>query len=129
MNQISSRQTKYCTDIEKSLKKMGHATNAELLKVLKTSYPNLSATTVHRATARLAARGDISIAPPAKNGVIRYDINTSDHDHFLCTSCDLILDINIRKEISKSIEKMIDDCQISGQLTINGTCKKCIERG
>ena len=128
-NMANQRQTKYCLDIECQLKKLGHATNAELLALLKKDYPNLSATTVHRATSRLAARGVISIAPPANDGSMRYDANMLQHDHFQCSSCGILKDTYVRDKIVPILEASIDGCNISGQLTINGTCKKCQNQG
>jgi Fe2+ or Zn2+ uptake regulation protein len=73
---VIKRQTKYCQSIEELMLKLGHATNSVLLSQLRKDYPNLSATTVHRATARLAERNIVSIAPSANDGSIRYDGNT-----------------------------------------------------
>ena len=120
------RQTKYCQAIEAVLQSKGHATNAELLAKLQTSFPDLSATTVHRATARLAVRGTIAIAPTAKDGSMRYDANTKPHDHFLCDNCGLLRDTDVKDKIIPILESSIDGCTISGQLTISGTCKQCI---
>jgi hypothetical protein len=71
----TQRQTKYCQSIEQTLHKLGHATNAEILIALRKSFPDLSATTIHRATARLASRGKIAIAPADNSGSMRYDTN------------------------------------------------------
>jgi Fur family peroxide stress response transcriptional regulator len=121
------RQTKYCQAIEHSLKIHGHATNAELLESLRETFPALSATTVHRATARLAARGDIAIAPASNDGSMRYDANIMPHDHFQCQNCDLLRDTNVKDKIVPILEQSINGCSISGQLTISGICKTCIE--
>ena len=123
------RQTKYCLAIESQLKTVGHATNAELLASLRKSYPDLSATTVHRATTRLAERGAISLAPPANDGSMRYDANISQHDHFQCSSCGVLKDANIRDKIIPILEASIEGCTISGPLIINGLCKKCKNQG
>lgn len=121
-----TRQTKYCNAIKTELNLMGHATNNELLRELQRTFPELSATTVHRATARLAERGEIGIAPVSKNGSMRYDSSPIPHDHFMCTSCDLLRDSDVRDKITPILEENIDDCRISGRLTIGGICKKCI---
>ncbi|MCX6728962.1 MAG: transcriptional repressor [Candidatus Saccharibacteria bacterium] len=126
-NTTSQRQTKYCEQIVQTLKLRGHATNAELLSSLRKSFPDLSATTVHRATTRLASRGTIAIAPSNKDGSMQYDANTTPHDHFQCTNCGLLKDANIKEKITPILESSIFDCSISGQLTINGTCKKCMK--
>lgn len=125
----SQRQTKYCTEIKQQLTAAGHATNAQLLSKLRIKFPKLSATTVHRASSRLAGRGDIAIAPSDRAGSIRYDINAKPHDHFQCTSCESLIDANVRDKIAPIIEQSIGGCSISGQLTINGTCKNCVKKG
>ena len=121
------RQTKYCTAIETILESLGHATNAELLTELKKAFPAVSATTVHRATSRLAERGVISTAPPSSDGSMTYDANVVPHDHFQCVSCGVLRDTNIKDKVVPILESSIGDCHISGRLTISGTCKKCKE--
>ncbi len=122
----AQRQTKYCQAIEQTIGLLGHATNAELLAALRASYPDLSATTVHRATARLASRGTIAFAPSTIDGSMRYDANITPHDHFQCSSCGILRDTNVKDKIIPILESSIGDCSISGQLTISGTCKRCM---
>jgi Fe2+ or Zn2+ uptake regulation protein len=124
---IAQRQTKYCQAIEVMLADMGHATNNELLIKLRNSYPDLSATTVHRATARLASRKTIAIAPPSHDGSMRYDTNVIPHDHFLCTNCGILRDTDVKDKMVPILESAIGDCHISGRLTISGICKQCKE--
>lgn len=123
---IASRQTKYCQAIERELKVLGHATNMELVAILRQDFPDLSVTTVHRATARLAARGTIAIAPSARDGSMTYDANTAPHDHFQCLSCGLLRDTDVKDKVIPILEASIGDCSISGQLTISGVCKQCM---
>ena len=129
MNEVvatQARQTKYCRAISASLSSLGHATNNELLNRLRHDYPELSATTVHRATARLASRGEIKLAPAAKDGSMRYDANLMPHDHFLCINCDQLKDVDVKDKLNTILDSSICDCQISGRLTISGLCKHCI---
>ncbi len=121
----NSRQTKYCKALVESLTKMGHATNLELLQDLRQLYPNLSATTVHRATARLASRNQIGIAPANKRGSTRYDINSSQHDHFLCQACDRLVDIDIKDQLQPLLEQSLKGFSLSSRLTIAGRCHSC----
>lgn len=123
---VSPRQTKYCQAIELEIAKLGHATNSELLQVLRKVYPDLSATTVHRATARLASRGTIGIAPSRNDGSMCYDANTTPHDHFQCLLCGILRDTDVKDKVIPILEESIGDCSISGQLTISGICKKCM---
>ena len=130
MNNVATtqRQTKYCQAIEVLLASMGHATNSKLLVELRKTYPNLSATTVHRATSRLATRGSIAIAPPSSDGSTCYDTNVIPHDHFLCISCGMLRDTDIKDKVTPILESSMDDCHISGRLTISGLCKNCKEK-
>lgn len=123
---IVSRNTKYCQAIETTLGRLGHATNNDILVELRKSYPGLSATTVHRATSRLASRGSIAVAPPAQDGSMRYDANTEQHDHFMCANCGMLRDTDIKDAVAPIVESSIGDgCSISGRLIISGTCKSC----
>ena len=124
-----SRQTKYCTEIEEIVKRLGHASNAQILAALHISYPDVSATTVHRATARLAGRGELGIAPVDSGGAMRYDANTVPHDHFLCEHCGLLRDVDIASHIGPLLEDAIEGCRVSGRITISGTCKTCANGG
>ena len=123
----TQRQTKYCQAIELEISKLGHATNAELLEALRLLYPELSATTVHRATSRLASRGTIGIAPPRNDGSMCYDSNAKPHDHFQCLSCGVLRDTDVKDKVIPILEDSIGDCSISGRLTISGICKICKE--
>ena len=124
---LNIRQTKYCNAIKSTLAINGHATNNGLLNELRKAFPELSATTVHRVTARLANRGEIGTAPATKDGSMRYDTNTEPHDHFLCSNCDLLRDTDVKDMITPILETSIGDCLISGRLNISGICKECIK--
>ena len=126
---VIHRQTKYCQSLESIIESMGHATNAELHSELRKIYPDVSATTVHRATARMADRGTIGFAPTALDGSMQYDAITKPHDHFQCSSCGILRDTDIKDKVIPILESSIEGCSISGQLTINGTCKACMKGG
>ncbi len=123
--ECNQRQTKYCKSIVDAITTLHHATNNQILSHLKTTYPDLSATTVHRAAARLASRKIINIAPSDNDGSIRYDSNVDPHDHFICTDCGKVVDIDVKESITPLLHNVIEGCCISGRLTINGTCSKC----
>lgn len=104
---------------------LGHATNLELLELLRKQFPDVSATTVHRATARLAQRGQLGLAPVGRDGSMRYDANVVPHDHFQCLSCYTLRDAYIRDQVIAVIQESITDCEIGGRLVISGLCKIC----
>ncbi len=126
---INQRQTKYCLAIEETLKNLHHATNLELLLDLRKLYPSLSITTVHRATQRLALRHKIAFAPLAIDGSTRYDANLKPHDHFMCSACGLLKDVEIKDQLKLILNTLIKDCQVSGRLTISGICNNCQKGG
>lgn len=121
-----TRTTKYTTEVEQVLNNLKHATNLEILENLRENYPEVTATTVHRVTSRLAERGIIAEAPYDKHGSVRYDSNVELHDHFLCQTCGGIRDIDIAAEVIPTISKALGGCRITGRLVIYGSCETCL---
>lgn len=122
---VPERNSKYTAHAVTAIRQLGHATNSQVLAELRGAYPTLSATTVHRLTARLAERGIIGYAPNAADGSCRYDATTAPHDHFICEDCQIIRDIHVRDILVPHIEQSLNGCKISGSLTVQGTCKLC----
>lgn len=124
------RTTKYMTAVRDCMNRMGHATNTELLDELRAEFPDLSATTVHRITARMVDRGELRLAPSGRDNVMRFDANLAPHDHFMCEHCGLLRDAQLRDILGSMVEKAIGDgCSISGSLTVSGTCRACHKGG
>lgn len=124
---IKERQTKYINAIRNYMEEAHHATNLEILNYLRRQYPDLSSTTVHRITKRMLERGDLIIAPANNENVTRLDSRLDPHDHFACQLCDQLRDIVLPLDMINQLQALIDDCQISGRLTIQGSCSKCIK--
>mgnify|MGYP001158813370 CR=1 FL=1 len=124
------RVTKYTAATSEIMEKLGHATHAELLRELHSSYPDLSATTVHRITTRMVERGELRLAPSGRENILRFDANAAPHDHFMCEVCGLLRDAMIGDQLRPLIEQSIGDgCAISGSLTVSGVCKECNKGG
>lgn len=124
------RTTKYTTAVRDHMDRVGHATNVELLNELRSEFPDLSATTVHRITSRMVERGELRLAPSGQGNVMRFDANLEPHDHFICEHCDLIRDAHLGNIIRPQIEQAIgSDCSISGSLTVSGVCMHCHKEG
>lgn len=125
------RETKYCHAIRAALQTRGHATNAQLLHDLRAHFPGLSATTVHRATARLAEKGDIGYAPSTNDGAIRYDTTAAAHSHFVCASCDTVHDITaLEHDIVQRLQAHLNTgCIITGPFIVQGFCIGCKKKG
>lgn len=121
----TARETKYCNAIKLAVARMGHATNADIAAELRKTYPTLSDTTVHRATARLASRGELAVAPADNNGAMRYDNNLQEHDHFMCNHCGQLRDVDIASDVVPLLENKLGSCHISGRIIISGACQSC----
>jgi Fur family transcriptional regulator, peroxide stress response regulator len=125
---VHPRDTKYTREIIKMINSLGHLTNAKILSELQKIYPDVSATTVHRSTSRLAERGLITVAPPDNQGSMRYDANTNAHDHFVCNHCGGIRDLEVAETLIPTISKALGGCRITGRLLIQGSCETCINK-
>lgn len=126
MSEATRRHTKYSRSVLEIMKDLAHATNTELTHVLVNHFPEISDTTVHRVTARLCEDGLLTLAPHARDGSMRYDVNTSTHDHFACSQCDGLRDIYLNEDYREEISRQLDGCLISGSVTISGTCTHCM---
>ena len=122
------RTSKYTQTVLDVIVTLGHCTNADILAKLKNHYPDLSATTIHRITARMLEQGLIMEAPKNNNGAIRYETTDKPHDHFMCNNCDGIKNVNVIDLISPILCSQIEGCEISGRLVIYGNCNQCKRR-
>jgi Fur family transcriptional regulator, peroxide stress response regulator len=124
----ASRQTKYATAVVGALRNLEHATNKQLLDEVKQLFPEVSATTIHRVTARLKDRGLIGCAPRPANGAERFDATPEPHNHFMCVSCERVCDVPDSSEarsVMEQIKALSGDCALAGTLTLKGVCRAC----
>lgn len=127
----TTRQTKYATAVLETLQLVKHATNLELLHEVQKVYPEVSATTIHRVTARLKERGIIGCAPKPTNGSERYDITPKPHHHFMCVQCSRICDVPETTEaraVISQLKELSGECALAGTLTMRGICKRCVKK-
>lgn len=122
---VTARESKYCDGIRQTVKILEHATNAMILAEIQKTFPNVSATTVHRATARLAARGELMVAPSDLQGAMRYEMQKPAHDHFMCTVCGQLRDVDIATDVAKLFERKQIECRPSGRVVVSGVCARC----
>ncbi len=114
--------------MEDFLRVNNHATNKVIIDGLRNVYPEISATTVHRITDRLVKNNKIILAPISRNNEMRFDTNIVPHDHFSCQKCDRLRDIELPDSIIQSINDLLSDCRINGNLIISGTCSNCLKK-
>lgn len=114
-------QTKLVLDITK---KLGHSSNADILMYARKTMPELSATTVHRITARLINNGYLQYGPELHDSRI-IDANLSKHDHFVCKACNGIKDIYLEDTVREQIRSQVSHLSNNTNLTITGDCDLC----
>ncbi len=94
---------------------------------LKPDFPDLSLGTVYRNLSRFKEQGVISSLGTVR-GVERFDADTHQHVHFICTGCGCIEDLEdilLPQSLASQAEKSSGG-QLSGcQLTFTGLCRCC----
>ncbi len=107
-----------------SLRTLRHATNLELHRSLATSMPRLSLTSVHRITSRLIERGEVGMGPSDGRTVV-VDARTDVHDHFVCTTCGGVIDLNLPDGVISVIQDQLGQNLVRDGITIRGHCETC----
>ena len=108
----------------------GHPTADTVYLHVKKQFPNISLGTVYRNLNLLTDLGEaVKISTP--NGGDRFDGRLEPHNHFLCTKCGRLLDLDLDM---KSIEEMNHlaaegfDGKIESSSTLfYGECSECIK--
>lgn len=112
--------------VKQALTRLGHATNQQLHTQVTKDFANLSVTTVHRITSRLAAAGEIGYAP-SDGKVVVLDSNAELHNHFICKGCGGTKDITLEPAVFTDIQKQLGKNIIENELVIYGMCIDCAD--
>ncbi len=101
-----------------------HPTAEQIHQHLKKTLPNLGIATVYRNCNKLVEQGDILRLDAG--GKTHFDADTSDHQHFICTTCNSVYDMffSLSKEI---IENNLPEgfFHQNHKLYFFGVCKNC----
>ena len=102
--------------------------SAEMVhEMLQAEHPDISLATVYRNLALFKRQGTI-MSVATVSGTERFDANTEPHVHFICSSCDAVLDLP-QIQVPESLENDVESCSgcrvSSCQLTFNGLCTSC----
>ena len=105
--------------------------SAEMVhQMLQKEHPDISLATVYRNLARFKSQGLVSSVATVR-GVERFDAMTHPHVHFICCSCDAVMDLP-RMEIPESLRaeaEEISGCHVQDcRLTFTGLCDKCAKK-
>lgn len=106
-----------------------HPTADTVYMNIKEIYPNISLGTVYRNLSLLSDIGEV-MKIVTDGGADRFDGNTFPHNHFICTTCHSVLDLDmdsidyIEEEAGKHF-----DGKILGHIThFYGICGDCIQK-
>ena len=108
-----------------------HPTADEVYMNVKQEFPNISLGTVYRNLNLLTDIGEaIKISTP--NGGDRFDGKLKPHNHFLCTKCgrllDLELDMQSIDEVNRLAAENFDGVITSSSTLFYGECSDCIKK-
>lgn len=93
---------------------------------VRQQYPNISLGTVYRNLTLLSDMGDI-LRLRVGDGVDHFDADTSLHNHFVCTECGSVIDLEMEsiEHITEIAAKNFNG-QIDGHTTyFYGVCENC----
>ena len=105
-----------------------HPSAESLHQLLQKEHPDISLATVYRNLTLFKNQGLIQSLGTV-NGIERFDGNTDPHVHFICGSCNSVLDLpemeapeSLCSEAAKATGGQVSGCQ----LIFTGTCQDCL---
>ena len=103
-----------------------HPTAETVYLDIKQEFPNISLGTVYRNLNLLAEMGEILRISPG-NGPDRYDGNAAPHNHFICTRCGRVLDIDLdhQSQLDELAGEHFDGKIVSHITHFFGLCPEC----
>ena len=107
-----------------------HPSAEALFQMLQKEHPDISLATVYRNLTLFKQQGMIQSLGTV-NGIERFDGNTQPHVHFICGSCESVLDLpeldppeSLRSAAAKATGGEVTGCQ----LMFTGTCQDCLNK-
>ena len=104
-----------------------HPSAETLHEMLQPEYPDISLATVYRNLALFKQQGIIQSLGTV-GGIERFDGNTEPHVHFICNTCDAVIDLpqiavpeQLRSTVEAATGGRVGECQLS----FTGTCQSC----
>jgi Fur family transcriptional regulator, peroxide stress response regulator len=102
-----------------------HPTADSVYAAARAEMPMISLKTVYQVLHDLRELGEIQTIEVG-SGALRFDPNTSDHHHLVCSSCDRVADVNVDvTPLSVSRNQRNGFTVESVEVTFRGTCQQC----
>ena len=123
---MQERTTKQKEFIKEYLKNSYiHPTAFDVLKSAKENNINIGLTSIYRILNKMVEKQE-AFSIIMKDNIVHYDTNRGDHYHFICTSCNKIIDIDYDIEVFTQLEKRYKINFSSIQdVHIYGLCSDC----
>lgn len=106
-----------------------HPTADTVYVNVRKNYPNISLGTVYRNLQLLAADGEIAKIEVG-DGLDHFDGNALPHNHFICSRCGSVLDLEMGMEPMAHLTAAASECfhgRIDGHITyFYGICEDCL---
>ena len=107
-----------------------HPSAEMVYEMLQKEHPDISLATVYRNLARFKSQGLVCSVATVR-GVERFDAMTHPHVHFICSSCDAVIDLpqmEIPESLSAEAEASSGCRVLNCRLTFTGLCGKCASK-
>lgn len=107
-----------------------HPTADWVYAQLKPSIPDLSLGTVYRNLNMFKEEGSV-FSVGTVDGQERFDGNLQAHDHFVCTRCGAVIDVDahtLSEEVLESVRRQLGGRLEGYQLCFRGCCKNCANK-
>ena len=102
-----------------------HPTADQLLRLARELVPTLSRATVYRNLQKLVEDGRVRVVAWEGRSA-RYDARLDSHDHFICRSCDRVLDVKQAKPRAETHPSRVAGHRVDGRsVTYFGFCQEC----
>ena len=107
-----------------------HPSAEWVFEQLREDFPNLSLGTVYRNIAEFKESGEV-MSVAVVDGIDRIDGDTSPHEHFVCTACGAVEDLDLGLQGNRISEQISERCgaEVSRiHLTAYGLCRCCLKK-
>lgn len=106
-----------------------HPSAITVYEELRKEIPDLSLGTVYRNLALFREEGKV-MSVGVVNGQERFDGNTNEHTHFVCTQCGDVLDIDapLDAKMKEDVSQRYGITVRSHRLTFFGECSRCARK-
>ncbi len=107
-----------------------HPTAETVYSHVKEEYPNISLGTVYRNLTQLVDHGMVTRLSFGNLGIDHFDADTSPHQHFVCSECNSVIDLELRQMpfINEEAGKNFDGMIQGHEIYFYGLCKDCMDK-